>query len=142
MNVTYLVACKICGNPYESKINRRGYCEKCRLEKLAESKHKYYLKRKEHNSEIKDLLKPCAQCGKLFDARHTSQTLCDVCQLLKERNYKMSSSNEYRKNMVDCIQFKVPKGKREVIKAYAAERGMNLTELILESLKLYTGMEL
>ena len=94
MNVTYLVACKNCGIPYESKINRRGYCEKCRLEKLAESKHKYYLKRKGHNSEVKDLLRPCAQCGKLIDTRYTSHKLCDVCQLLKERNYKETVVNE------------------------------------------------
>ncbi len=130
------VICKDCGKEYHSDINRNGYCEECRSKRIAKSKHKYYESRKGTRADIKDKLTACEQCGRLFDAKMSSQKLCSICQLLKERNYRMTSSNQYRKDNQDVIQIKVPKGMRDDLKKYAASRNMSLTSLIRLSLEL------
>ena len=136
------VTCKDCGCKYLANRNRDGYCETCRSERIAQTKRKYYEHRKVNNNEMKDQLSRCVKCGKLFNAVNSRQTLCGACQLCKEREQHRQETYKNRREKADCIQFRVQKGKRKEIKAYAAERGMNITELILESLKLYTGMEL
>ena len=131
------VTCKDCGKKYNSDINRDGYCEVCSSKHIAESKHKYYENRKQTRAETKEKLTACEQCGRLFDAKNSAQKLCSICQLLKEREYKMTASNQYRKENQDVIQFKVPKGRRDELKDYASSRGLTLTGLVLDSVRLY-----
>ena len=132
----YIVTCKDCGKTYQAARNRDGYCESCRARRMAETRHRYYEKRKEHRKEVSNTIPRCENCGKKFVPSNDSQKLCEKCQFLKESNYRMTNSNQYRKEHTDAIQFKVPKGNREVLKECAADRGMNLTEFILDSIRL------
>lgn len=131
------LTCIECGKKYFSERNKDGYCELCRSRKIADSKHKYYENRKHTRAEVKSKLTACEQCGRLFDAKNSAQKLCSICQLLKEREYKMTASNQYRKDNQDVIQFKVPKGRRDELKAYAESQRRTLTTLILDSLRLF-----
>ncbi len=133
----YEVTCMECGKKYFSDINRNGYCEVCRSKRIAETKHNYYEARKVRRAEVKNTLVRCADCGKLFNAVNAYQKRCEKCQLLREQNYKMTASNQYRKEHTDVIQFKVPKGERDELKKYAASQNMTLTSLILRSVEFY-----
>ena len=131
----YEVTCKECGKKYFAEKNADGYCEVCRSRKITGSRHKYYEKRKENKAKVKGTLVKCEQCGKLFSPVNSAQKLCESCQYLKEIGYKMTASNNYRKENNDVIQFKVKKGERDKLRQYASDIGMNLTELLL------TGIE-
>ena len=136
----YQVTCIECGKKYESAVKRDGYCEECRSKKIAETKHKYYESRKLKRAETKKTLKNCERCDRLFDPVKSDQTLCARCQLLKEQNYKMTASNQYRKDFNDVIQIKVPKGRRAVLKETAGKYGMNLTSFILRSIDFFDNV--
>ncbi len=131
------VTCKECGKKYQSEKNRDGYCEVCRSRRIAETKHKYYETRKAKRDEIRKKVDRCENCGKKFKPKKSDQKLCEECQYLKESNYRMTASNQYRKDHTDVIQFKVPKGMRADLKKYAADHGMNMTALIMNSIELF-----
>ena len=133
----YTVKCKECGKIYLAGINRAGYCETCRTARAAATKHKYYEKRKEHNKEVNKELVACVVCGKRFNPVNALQLRCSACQRCKEREAGRQATYKNRREKVDCIQFRVPKGEREKLKAFAEEHGMSLTEFILEALEQY-----
>ncbi len=139
------VTCKECGKKYFSDKNSDGYCEVCRSCRIAKAKHKYYEKRKNDRKRVKGTLVKCEKCGTLFSPVNSAQTLCEKCQYIKEKEYKMTASNNYRKENNDVIQFKVKKGERDKLKSYAKENGMNVTELItagISFLKAYNSLPL
>lgn len=133
----YEVTCTECGKKYLSAVNRDGYCEECRSRKIAETKHNYYETRKVKRAEVRETLKKCKNCGKVFNAVKSDQELCEKCQYLKESNYKMTASNQYRKDFNDVIQIKVPKGQRAEIKKVAGKYGMNVTDYFRTSIDFF-----
>lgn len=138
--VEYTVKCKDCGKIYLAGRNCAGYCETCRAERIAATKQRYYEKRKEHNKEVNKELSICVECGKRFNPVNASQLRCSACQRCKEREASRQSTYKNRREKVDCIQFRVPKGEREKLKSLAEEHGMSLTELILEALERYKSV--
>ena len=136
----YPVTCVECGKEYFSAVNRNGYCDECRSKKIAETKHNYYETRKVKRAEVRDKLKKCTECGRIFNAVKSDQELCDKCQFLKENNYRMTASNQYRKDFKDVIQIKVQKGRRDELKEIAGKYGMNLTTLIVQSIDFYQSV--
>lgn len=136
----YEVKCIGCGIDYIARINRNGYCPVCKAERAAQSRHRYYEKRKQNNKAIKAELIDCEICGKLFNAVLSDQKRCPACQLVHERDNKRQNTIDYRRKHFDCIQIKVPKGKREDIKQMAAVNGDSLQSLYTKGEKLYNAI--
>lgn len=55
---------------------------------------------------------------------------------------KYSYNNDYTRDNYDRINLIVPKGKREVIKAKAAERGVSVSQLVIDALEGYYKLDL
>lgn len=52
------------------------------------------------------------------------------------------ASDKYNRENYERIEFKVVKGDKAKIKAYADEMGISTNELIKRSIRAYTGLEL
>lgn len=136
----YEVKCIGCGTDYIAHSNRDGYCPECKAKRAAQTRHRYYEKRKQNNKAIKEELLACVDCGKLINAILSSQKRCPTCQLVHERDMKKQNTIDYRREHFDCIQVKVPKGEREEIKRMAAENGDSLQSLYTKGEKLYNAI--
>ena len=136
----YEVNCIGCGMSYTAHSKRDGYCPLCKADRAAQSRHKYYEKRKQEQKETKRGLVDCVICGKLFNAVLSDQKRCPTCQLVHERDIKRQNTIDYRREHFDCIQIKVPKGEREEIKRMAAANGDSLQSLYTKGEKLYNAL--
>ena len=132
----YEVTCKECGKKYYAKVNRDGYCEVCRSNRIANTRHNCYKNSKADRNTVKDTLIKCEYCGKLFTPVNSAQKYCKSCRPLKEQEYRTAATNSYRKENNDVIQFKVRKGERDKLKRYAGSKGLSLTDLIISGIEL------
>lgn len=55
---------------------------------------------------------------------------------------KVAYDNEYRREHYDRTTVMLPKGRRAILKQYAAERGESLNTVIIAALEQYTGIDL
>lgn len=136
----YEVNCIGCGTSYIAHSSRDGYCPECKAKRAAQTRHRYYEKRKHEQKEAKRGLVDCVICGKLFNAVLSDQKRCPTCQLVHERDIKRANTIDYRRERYDCIQVKVPKGERELIKQIASDNGDTLQSLYTKGQKLYKAL--
>ena len=136
----YEVKCIGCGTDYIAHSSRNGYCPECKAQRAAQTRHRYYEKRKQNNKAIKEELLACTICGKLFNSALSDRKRCPTCQLVHERDIKRQNTIDYRREHFDCIQIKVPKGEREEIKRMAAANGDSLQSLYTKGEKLYNAI--
>lgn len=55
---------------------------------------------------------------------------------------QIAYKNEFNRQNYDRIGFRVPKGKKEMLQAYAERHGISVNELITRSVEEYTGIPL
>lgn len=130
----YKVKCRECGKVYTANVNRNGLCTECKAIKTAESKHKYYNKRKANGGSLKKepIFKICVDCGKEFDTTGT-QTRCPECA----RKLIDNNKNKKRAEQTTTLSLRLPKHVHEELKTLASDNGLSLTSLILQSNEFY-----
>ena len=79
----------------------------------------------------------CPICNNEFVQKSGSQKCCPDCKEKQTNARKVVSNNKYKKANYEQINFVVPVGERDEIKAYAKSRNMSLNKLIVTALKEY-----
>ena len=124
----YLVKCRNCGKLYSAQSNRIGLCNDCKALSTANSKHKYYEKRKAKGLPLKNepFYTKCEVCGKGFYS-DGGQKICSVCA----RQKNIADNNAFRSDNTDSLSLRVPKGMRDEMKQIASDNGLTLTSLVM-----------
>ncbi len=128
--------CEICGDTFESLSNRAKYCVYCRDKAKVLRNKAYMAKKKAGISLTVGSEQTCPICGKTYTVASGSQKCCKDCQK-KQRNAKKKSDPQYVKENYETLRIYVPKGQREVIKAYAQSQGLSVNKLMLTALEEY-----
>ena len=133
----YTHICQICGMEFNSESNRAKYCIYCR-NKAQSMRNKAYMQKRNSN-DIKPIgsTQICPICNKEFIQKSGSQKCCPDCKEKQTNARKVVSNNKYKKANYEQINFVVPVGERDEIKAYAKSHNMSLNKLIITALKEY-----
>ena len=133
----YTYTCQICGMEFQSESNRAKYCIYCR-NKAQTMRNKAYSQKRDSN-DIKPIgsTQICPICNKEFIKKSGSQKCCPDCRVKQTNARKVVSNNKYKTANYEQINYVVPMGEREALKAYAQSQGMSVNKLIQTALEEY-----
>ena len=122
---------------FQSESNRAKYCIYCR-NKAQTMRNKAYSQKRDSN-DIKPIgsTQICPICNKEFIKKSGSQKCCPDCRVKQTNARKVVSNNKYKTANYEQINYVVPMGEREALKAYAQSQGMSVNKLIQTALEEY-----
>ncbi|MDD6826058.1 MAG: hypothetical protein ACI4KB_10270 [Oscillospiraceae bacterium] len=132
--------CQMCGTEFQSAGNTAKYCVYCR-DKVQLQRNRDYKKKKEiGETKVLGSTQVCPHCGKEYILKSPAQKCCAECQKKISSQIKTVRSSKSLKSVRetnDQINFYVPAGERDRIKAYAKTQNMSVSKLMLAALKEY-----
>lgn len=75
----------------------------------------------------------CKYCNNLYESKANRSGICPDCK----KTATGKKNTKYRDKTYDQIMFYVPKGDKDKLKTYVAEKGMSMNEFVTQAIGFY-----